>query len=372
MMMRRLILVAFIGLMLSGCHENAETPPAVRPIVSARVAVDDVDRQSFVGTVEARDKADLGFQVLGRLMTRNVDVGDLVRPGDLIATIDATTLDLTARSAEAALRNRRAERENASATVARVEALRASGTAAEANVDDARAAFDAADAAVRQAEADLAKARDALGYAELRAGFAGVVTATGAEPGQTVSAGQSVVTLAKPDPRDAVIDVPDWMAGTLASGEPFSVAPQIAPNQSIRGRLREIAPEADPITRTRRVKIALSEPPSIFRLGSTVEVRPDLRADPVITLPEVAVLTRNDERFVWIIKVDETDQAVRREGSVALRPVTVAPAGDGRLRILSGLSVGERVAMAGVHSLEEGQKVLVPASDRPKTEGDAL
>jgi RND family efflux transporter MFP subunit len=370
-MIGRLAFAALVGFALAGCQEKTEAPAAVRPVVSARVAVDDIGQQSFVGTIEARDKADLGFQVLGRLMTRNVDVGDLVQPGDLIATIDATTLDLTTRSAEAALRNRQAERENAAATVARVEALKASGTAAEASVDDAHAAFDAADAAVRQAEADLAKARDALGYAELKAGFAGVVTATGAEPGQTVSAGQSVITLARPDPRDAVIDMPDWMAGTLAPGAPFIIAPQIAPGQPITGKLREIAPEADPITRTRRIKIALSQPPSIFRLGSTVEVRADLQASPAIILPEAAVLARQGGSFVWVIKIDEADHAVRREGSVALRPVTTAPAGEGRLRILSGLSAGERVVTAGVHSLDDGQKVLVLTNDRPGAEGDA-
>ncbi|WP_370676634.1 efflux RND transporter periplasmic adaptor subunit [Pleomorphomonas sp. PLEO] len=370
-MIRQLAIAALAGLALVACQEKAQTPPAVRPVMSARVAVGDIDQQSFVGTIEARDKTDLSFQVLGRLMTRNVDVGDLVQSGDLIATIDATTLDLTARSAEAALGNRRAERENAAATVARVEALRTSGTAAESSLDDARAAFDAADAAVRQAEADLAKARDALGYAELRAGFGGVVTATGAEPGQTVSAGQSVVTIAKPDPRDAVIDMPDWMAGALAPATPFIVAPQIASDQPIAGRLREIAPEADPVTRTRRVKIALSDPTSLFRLGSTVEVRADQQATPAITLPEAAVLTRQGGSFVWVVKIDEASRAARREGSVALRPVNTAPAGDGRLRIVSGLSAGERVAIAGVHSLEDGQKVLVLANDRDDAQGDA-
>lgn len=370
-MICRLILIGLAGLGLAACQEKSETPATLRPILSMRVVLDDVSQQSFVGTVDPRDKTDLSFQVLGRLMTRNVDVGDVVRPGDLIAILDATTLGLTTRSAEAALGNRRAERDNAAATVTRVEALRATGTAAEASLDDARTAFDAADAAVRQAEADLAKARDALGHAEIRAGFAGVVTATGAEPGQTVSAGQSVVTLAKPDPRDAVIDMPDWMAGTLETGAAFVIAPQIAPDRRISGRLREVAPEADPVTRTRRVKIALSEPTSLFRLGSTVEVRAERPANPAIVLPESALLTREGKSFVWVATVDEAEPTAARQGTVALRAVTTAPAGEGRVRILSGLSAGEQVAIAGVHSLEDGQKVLVPVDSRKDTGGDA-
>jgi len=366
-LIHHLTLTFLAGLALVACQEETEAPQPIRPVLSARVAIDDAGLRSFVGTVEARDKADLGFQALGRLMTRTVDVGDVVSPGDLIATIDATTLGLAARSAEAALGSRRAERENAAATVARVEALLASGTAAEANLDDARAAFDATDAAVRQAEADLAKARDALAHTELRAGFAGVVTATTAEPGQTVAAGESVVTIAKPDPRDAVIDVPDWIAGTLAPDAPFAVAPQIAPDRPIAGRLREVAPEADPMTRTRRLKIALSEPPSLFRLGSTVEVRADQQVSEAITLPDTAVLTQGGHAFVWVVTIDEASPATRREGTVALRPVTTAAADEGRRRIVSGLTAGQRVVIAGVHSLQDGQKVLVPTD----AEGDA-
>lgn len=370
-MIRQLAIAVTAALTLAACQQKDAPPAPVRPVLSLRVEADDASRQSFVGTVEARDKADLSFQVLGRLMTRNVDVGDLVHAGDLVATVDATTLDLAVRSAEAALGNRRAERENAAATVARVEALQASGTAAEANLDDARAAFDASDAAVRQAEADLAKARDTLGYAELRAGFDGVVTAATAEPGQTVAAGQSIVTVAKPDPRDAVIDMPDWMAGALVPDTPFVVALQIAPDKVIDGKLREVAPEADTITRTRRIKIALSEPPSLFRLGSTVEVRPAHQASPSITLPDTAVLTKDGKSFVWIVAIDEANRDPRREGSVALRPVTTEAAGEGRVRILSGLSTGDRVAIAGVHSLEEGQKVLVLTGGREQAGGDA-
>ncbi len=370
-MIRQLAIAVSAVLALAGCQQKDAPPSPVRPVLSLRVAADDARQQSFVGTVEARDKADLSFQVLGRLMTRNVDVGDLVHAGDLVATVDATTLDLAVRSAEAALGNRRAERENAAATVARVEALQASGTAAEANLDDARAAFDASDAAVRQAEADLAKARDTLGYAELKAGFDGVVTATGAEPGQTVAAGQSIVTIAKPDPRDAVIDMPDWMAGTLTPDTPFVIALQIAPDKVIDGKLREVAPEADTITRTRRIKIALSEPPSLFRLGSTVEVRPAHQASPSITLPDAAVLIKDSKSFVWIVAIDEASSAPRREGSVTLRPVTTAAGDEGRVRVLSGLSAGDRVAVAGVHSLEEGQKVLVLTGGREQAGGDA-
>lgn len=365
-MIARVVSLFLAGLLVAACEEE-KAPVPVRPVISVRVSADATTVQSFVGTVEAREKAELSFQVIGRLLTRNVDAGDLVEPGDLIASVDGTTLALSVQAAEAALGNRRAERENAAATVARIDALRASGTAAEASLEKARTGFEAADAAVRQAEADLAKARDASGYAEIRASFPAVVTSVGAEPGQTVAPGQTVVTVARPDPRDAVIDVPDWIAGALTPGAAFVVALQIQPGEEIVGHLREIAPEADAVTRTRRLKIALDDAPSAFRLGTTVEVRLDARSNPAINLPETAILDRDGKSFVWVVKADESDPKVRREGTVALRAVVVAPVAAGSVRVVQGLEAGERVVMAGVHSLDDGEKVTVPADRRGGT-----
>lgn len=353
--------VALLALAVLGCQgqEGAPAHPPVRPVQSMVLTAAGAGTQTFTGIVQARTRTSYAFQVLGQLVAREVKVGDVVGAGTLMAAIDPTTLELNVRTAEAALRAAAAARENAETAAARIAALRKSGTAAEASWDAARAARDAAVAKVGQAEADLAKARDMLGYARLVAGFDGVVTATGAEVGQTVSAGQMVVTLARPDLRDGVIDVPDWMAGEMAPGTAFRVSLEIAPSVTAAGTVREVAPQADALTRTRRIKIALDDPPDMFRLGSMVTAAVDGAEKMVLTVPETAILSRNGKDYVWIVRADGGATAEPALGTVTARAVDVGSDGEGMVAISGGVRAGERVVTAGVHSLVEGQRVAL-------------
>ncbi|WP_246722813.1 efflux RND transporter periplasmic adaptor subunit [Aureimonas sp. OT7] len=164
-----------------------------------------------------------------------------------------------------------------------------------------------------------------------------------------VSPGQTVLTLARPDVREAVIDVPDQAASSLAVGMPFNVRLELDHGMTTTGRVREIAPSADPATRSRRVRITLDAPPEDFRLGSTVRVFPADEGPPGIALPASAVRRTADGDFVFVI--EDGTRAVRRA-------VDVEPFGPG-FRVTSGLSGGETVATAGVNRLEDGQAVRI-------------
>ena len=179
------------------------------------------------------------------------------------------------------------------------------------------------------------------------------VTAVSGEVGQTVSPGQAVVTVAKPEARDAVIDIPEADAGGLKLGGEFVVSLQLNPAVKAKGVVREIAPEADAATRTRRVKIALDNPPDTFRLGSTVTASLASRVKSAFRLPASALLKKEDGDFVWI--VDPKTQAV------ATRKVSDEASDDGWVDVSDGLEASMRVVTAGVHSLAEGQIVRADA-----------
>ena len=156
-------------------------------------------------------------------------------------------------------------------------------------------------ASVARAQANLTKAIEQLGYAQVKADFAGVVTAVGAEVGQVVSPGQSVVTVARPDIREAVVDIGADFPVPLQIGLPFTVSLQLLPAVQVEGQIREIAPQADPATRMRRVRIALSDPPASFRLGTTVTAKLSNDQNSILRVPASAVLTRDGESFVWVV-----------------------------------------------------------------------
>ncbi|UVD60677.1 efflux RND transporter periplasmic adaptor subunit (plasmid) [Rhizobium sp. Pop5] len=340
--------------LISSCtkqEENKEEAP--RPVLSITVKQTPATSLGLTGTIEPTIETDLGFRILGRMIARNVNVGDIVKRGDVVAAIDPLALELAVRSAQSDVENSDAQLRNAVTTEQRQRALLESRSGTEASLEEAEQARRSATAAVAKAQANLDKAKEQLGYAQLRAEFDGVVTATSAEVGQVVSAGQTVVTIARPDKRDAVVDVPQAAAQKLKIGAPFEVTLQLEPSIRTTGVVREIAPEAETATRTSRTKIALTDPPEAFRLGSVITASATIAADPEIVLPSSAILVSTDGPSVWIVDVPAK--------KVSLRHVKID--GDvvegGTVRITEGLTPGERVVVAGVHKLEDGQAIRI-------------
>ena len=338
--------------LLAACQEKQHAEaPAPRPVLSVVVSPQTVRTVGFAGTVEPRYKSDLGFRVFGRIISRDVNVGDVVKKGQFLATLDPITYQLAVRSAQADLASATARLENAAATEARQRTLLQQNIANQAQFDAARQSRETTEAGVTTAKANLDKAEEYLGYTELRADFGGVVTATAAEVGQVVQPGQTVVTVARPDIREAVVDLPESIGWGLRPGARFDIALQVDPSVRASGSVREIAPQADPTTRTLRVRIALDKPPESFRLGTTITATVTTQAAPGIELPVSALLERDGKAMVWIV-----DPAAR---TVSTRDVRVVARDGSSVRVLDGLTPGTRVVVAGVNSLTPGQTVKI-------------
>ena len=335
---------------LTGCKKEEEAAAPPRPVLSMVVSPTALPGTRFAGTVQARVQAALGSRVAGRLVSRNVHVGDLVKKGDVLAVLDATAYELAVRSARAELSSAEATLASAIATEDRQKTLLQSNAAAKAAVESAEQSREAADAGLIRARTALVKAEEQLSYTRILAEFDGVVIATGAEVGQTVSPGETIVTVAQPDERDAVVDIPET-AEAITVGSRFTVSLQINPAISVQGVVREIAPSADAVTRTRRVKIALENPPDTVRLGTTITAElqgPELTA---LMVPDTAVLQKDGKPHVWL--VDKATSEVR------LAPVETGAAVGRYLPVTHGIEAGARIVTAGVNSLQEGQKIKI-------------
>ncbi|MCP9626200.1 efflux RND transporter periplasmic adaptor subunit [Rhodopseudomonas palustris] len=335
--------------LVAGCGKKAEQPEPIRPVLSMLVAPLEATSLAVVGTVEPQFRTDYGFRMLGRLIARPVNVGDTVEKGQLLAAVDPFAAELAVRSALAELSTAQGQFANASNTANRQRTLIESGATTKATLDSAEQSSAAAQAAVTRAQSNLTKAREQLSYTKLEAEYAGVVTAVGVQVGQIVNPGQTVVTVARPDIREAVIDVADELAGMLKIGTPLTVRLQLDQRIQAAGKVREVAPQADAVTRTRRVRITLEAPPDTFRLGSTITTLIPDKPRRGYPLPATAILTENGQSSVWVI-----DPATK---SVSKRKVQVVRDDDNSVEVTDGIKAGERVARAGVHQLKEGQRV---------------
>jgi RND family efflux transporter MFP subunit len=344
------------ALAMAGCKQEAKAPEPVRTVLSAVLQPAAAGGTMAVGTVQPRYETNLGFRVLGRLIARPVNVGDLVVEGQTIAAVDPTAPELAVRSAKADLSKAEALLENAIGTEERKRILIKTDATTKQTLDDAEQIRAGEQASTARARANLAKATEQLGYAQVKADFAGVVTSVSAEVGQVVSPGQSVVTVARLDAREAVVDLGPDFPVPLKAGLPFTVSPQLLPAVQVQGLIREIAPQADQATRMRRVRIALNDPPESFRLGSTITATLINRPNPVLRVPASAVLKEGAETSVWVI-----DDATSR---VSLQKVDLSEDERG-IRVTGGLAAGARIATAGIHSLKQGQQVRIEQDATP-------
>ncbi len=354
---RTIALLAASGLAVALAASRAaspdQPPPMIRPVLSVIATAHTSDTIGpFVGTVEPRYSAAVAFKVFGRLVARDADVGDLVRKGARLASLDPAVQVIAVRTAEAAVANAEAQLANATATEARQRVLLERKVTSPAQFELDQKNRETAAANLVQAKANLTKAQEDLADTQMYADFDGVVIARNAEVGQVLSAGQTVVTVARPDVKEAVFDVPDALATALEANASFDVVLQLDPTVTATGRVREIAPEADPTTRTRRVRLALDHPPDAFRLGTTITVSRAIAVAPRIDLPATALLERSGKSFVWIVD--------KRTKAVELREVTLSSRKETTMTVTQGLAAGDRVVIAGVHSLLPGQVVRVP------------
>jgi RND family efflux transporter MFP subunit len=351
---RFLVLAAALAL-LAACRNDSRTDtPPIRPVLSEIAVVRTTDTMGpFAGTIEPRYKTDLGFRIFGRMVARLVDVGQAVTKGQELAALDPVTQQLAVRSAEASVANATAQLANVQGEEARQKDLAGRNFTPQAQLDVLQRNLEAARANLVRAHASLSKARDALSFTRLDADYDGVITGRYAEPGQVLNPGERVVTLARPDIREAVIAVPNALANALERPNDFTITVDLDHVYSARATgVRGVDPISDPSTRTRTVFLSLADPPTAFRLGITISVTLTRPVTPRVDLPATALLDKDGKSFVWLV-----DPARK---TVFLREVTVAAHDGDEVIVTGGLSGGERVVVAGMHSLVPDQVVSVP------------
>jgi RND family efflux transporter MFP subunit len=342
--------VLSIGLLLGACSKSEAPPEPVRPVLSIKVqALNEETLGRFAGSIQARYESNTGFRVGGRIASRNVDVGAEVDKGTLLATLDPSDQQNQLRSAQGDLAKVEAQLINAQANARRQQALFDRGVGAQAQLDVAQTDLKTTQASLDQARAAVSQSKDQLAYTELRSDHKAVVTAWNAEAGQVVTAGQQVVTLAQPDIKEAVIDLPDTLVDQIPADVVFLVAAQLDPSINTTATIREIEPQAQSATRTRRARLTLADTPPGFRLGTAISVTLSSAIKPRIELPATALQEVDGKTRIWVIDPQSKTVAPREVSLVSRTASTIVLAG--------GVKSGERVVSAGVNSLQPGQAV---------------
>ncbi|HTH16184.1 MAG TPA: efflux RND transporter periplasmic adaptor subunit [Magnetospirillum sp.] len=355
--LRRLFVASTLAVagcaLLTGCDGEDAGPKAevrpVRTVVARSEAWSELPSQ--VGEIRSHAESDLGFKIAGRVIERRVDLGAVVHKGDILARLDEQDERNQRTAAHADLASAQASLVQADADERRQSQLLSSGWTTQSKYDAALKARDAARASVRAAEAKLRLAEDQLAYAVLRAPEDGAIAAIGVEAGQVVAAGQMVVRLADLKRKDAVFTLAETGVLRLPRDVDVEVRLLDAPQVTASGKIEQIAPNSDPVTRTYTVKVGLSNPPETMRLGMSVVGRVRLEGTKVMSLPASALFEKDGEPALWVVDP--------KSETVDLTKVVLTRNDPDRVLVTSGLTEGALVVTAGVQRLWPGLKVRI-------------
>jgi len=352
------IVIAAVSMVLKKPPEE-EPPAPPRLVQTVTVSPSTADNSAVLtGEVRAENEAGIGFQVDGKMVDRLVSLGDVIRPGQVVALLDPQDMENNLVAAKADLAAAHAELTEAASNEQRQRTLYNQGVAPKMRFEEAQRTLGVTRARVAAAEAHVKLAQDQLEYTKLRADVTGAVTETLAEAGEVVQAGQVIMRVAQDGGRDAVFDVPEGLMQTGAGRNDLKIDVALSndPNVRVKGYIREISPQADPVTRTFTVKVGLINPPPNVRLGSVVTGRAAFPSETAhIHIPSMALNRSTGEPAVWIV-----DPA---SGKVSLRNVIVREYGQNTVSVIEGLKDGEVVVTAGVQSLHPGQTVRTDQID---------
>lgn len=345
---------------LSSCGGTSpEDPRAKAPVVRTALVQDaGATSRSFTGVVGSRVQSDLGFRVSGKVLERLVDVGETVRQGQPLMRIDATDFNLSADAQGSSVDAARAQARAADKRTDHYQDLREQGTVSKDEYNEVKAAERAAKAELEAAKDQADIADNASGYTELVADHAGVIVETAAEPGQVVSAGQTVVQLAEAGPREAVIQLPETLRPEIGS---TGQAKLFGKKGSFSATLRQLAGAADPVTRTFDARYVLEGALADAPLGTTVTIElpdNDEASSEELRVPIGAVVDEGEGPGVWVVEGDPA--------KTSWRPVSVERLDDEYAYVKGEVSRGDRVVALGAHLIRDGQRVR---TEDPTAEG---
>lgn len=360
---KKIIVAAFmivlIGLgasFFTGFSDKKAFPEPVPLVRSFVVKIDGFEQNAtYSGEVRGRYESSLSFQVGGKVIRRNVELGSKVSAGEILMEIDPKDVQQTVNITLAQVTAAQSQLTLAETNMKRYQTLLEQGAVSRAVYDQYENTYASAAAAARQATAQYAQGSNQLGYTALRATSDGVISSINVEAGQVVAAGQVVLTLVQDGEREIEMEVPENRYEAIRNAREIKVTFWALPDRVVDGTVREISPIADKISRTYKVRIRLTNPPPEIKLGMTASVNTTVSMRQTSAyVPISAIYQTGATPSVWVVD----------NGIATIRPVKLGAFGDGSVQVLSGLKNGDVIITAGVHKLKEGQKVRLTGEEK--------
>ena len=334
--------------------QPAKVIPLVRTITVGEMST--ITTDVYPGEVRGRYESNLAFQVAGKINNRYVNIGDKVTAGQVLMTIDPKDIDQALAASQAQLASAIANQKLATDNAERFTKLYKGGAVSQAVYDQYQTQLDAANATLRQAQAQATVDLNKTEYTKLRSDANGVVANIIGEIGQVTAAGNPLVTVVQNGEREVQINVPESKLSALELGQMAFVNFWALPGAQATGTISEIAPMADALTKTYRVRVAIKDMPAEAKLGMTAKVTFSNGKAEHFLLPSTAIYQTDKQAKVWLVKDNKAN----------LADISIAGYSDNNVIVASGLKAGDLVVTAGINKLVPDQSVRLMESGDSK------
>lgn len=348
------LLMLTLAAVLAACHQKPPSTPVPREVVVLPTqAAPSSAHMILPAELQARFNTSMSFRVAGQLVERYVHLGNKVHRGDIVARLDSVDAEQNAASAAADLAAARQHLETAEKQWQRDTAQAREKLISNQQLEQTQDAYSAAQSQYQSAQARATIANNQHRYTNLVAPHDGVISAEQANTGDVLTAGQPVFSLAWSGATDITTDAAESQVTKVQIGAPAVITLSALPTGRFTGHVREISPAADPLSRTYRIKLTLDDTDPALRLGMTgvvkIETGSSTGSGPAIRIPSTALFHQGDRPAVWIVRVDDS--------KLELRTVTISAYGERSVTVTSGLAIGEKIVVQGVHTLTVGETV---------------
>lgn len=340
---------------LAGCSKQLDKVEDIRPVRAIKLeAAQQQVVAEYSGSVRPRIESQLGFRVGGKIISRKVDVGALVKPGQVLMQLDPQDLQLAQTQAQANFTTAKTNLELANIELKRYQELRKTNAVGQSALDAKTTAAAGAQASFDQAQAAYKGQSNQAGYATLVSDIGGVVTAINAEVGQVISTGTPVVHIAKSGELEVVVGIPENNVDVVNRANQVQIRLWANPKESIAGKIRELSPIADAATRTFAARVSVVNPSpqqlASIKLGMTAFVQFSINTpNAFVKIPMTALFQERGVTSVWIVE----------QNKVKLVPVQIGGVSGNDLLLTAGVTAGQTVVTAGVHLLKPDQQVTI-------------
>lgn len=337
---------------LTGCEKPVEPPPLPRPALVTLVgAKAEANAMTLVGEVRPRYESSQGFRINGKIIERKVNVGTRVKKGQVLARLDPADSALNAAATQADVRTAQANLTLAAAEVERYRKLFSKHFISASALDIKEAELKSANARLAQVKAQADVSINQTQYTNLTADRNGVITMINAEPGQVVESGDLIVKIADTQAIEVLVAVPESRMAEVQLNAGVAVKLWADKQKIYSGIVREISPSADSATRAFNVRVAIQDADEGVKLGMTARVKfnPESGQESVgYLIPNAALTESNGKKIVWVIDTNNKAQP---------QSVEAGPFSEDGVLIISGLQAGDKIAVAGVHTIIKDQEI---------------